>query len=168
MRTKLLAAAIAMAVAITGVITFFALRDDNGNDKPKLPAARNVSLNPVVCAAVGTDDPTGPATADAAWQALQDAATTNKINAQRLQIPATSPTDAETYLTALVSRKCRIIIATGQHVTTAARSMAGRTTDIQWAIADSGQPTLQITVLSPDPKTTHSQVHNLVRASLGT
>ncbi|WP_143658085.1 hypothetical protein [Embleya scabrispora] len=167
MRTKLLAAATAVAVTIAGIITFFALRDDTGNDKPKLPEARNVSLNPVVCAAVGTDDPSGPATADAAWQALQDAATTNKVNAQRLQIPATSPTDAETYLTAFVARKCRIIIATGPQVTAAARSLAGRTTDIQWAIADSVQPAPQITVLSPDPKTTHSQVRNLIRTTVG-
>lgn len=166
MRTKLIIAAIAMAMVIAGVVvTFFALHDD-GDDKPELPVARNASLNPVICAAIGTDDPSGQATADAAWQALLDAAGTNKVNAQRLPITATSPADAETYLAGLVARKCRVIVATGQHVAIAARSMAARGTEVQWVIAGPGQSTPQITALSPDPIAARSQVRALIRTAV--
>jgi basic membrane lipoprotein Med (substrate-binding protein (PBP1-ABC) superfamily) len=167
MRTKLIAAAVAVIVLISGIVAFFVLRDDEGDDKPPLPVARNASLNPVVCAAIGTDDPTGTATSDSAWQALLDAAATDKLNAQRLPVTATSPADAETYLAGLVARKCRVVVATGPHVTAAARAMAARGTDIQWAITDPGQPAPRITVLSTDPPTTRTQVRELVRATVG-
>ncbi|WP_406294604.1 hypothetical protein OG948_06740 [Embleya sp. NBC_00888] len=166
MRTKLIAAAVAVVVVVAGVVAFFTLRDD-GDDKPRLPVARNASLNPVVCAAIGTDDPSGTATAEAAWQALLDAAATDKVNAQRLPITATSPADAETYLSALVARKCRVIVATGLHVTAAARTMAARGTEIQWAVADPGQSAPQVIVLSTDPPTTHTQVRSLIHTILG-
>jgi basic membrane lipoprotein Med (substrate-binding protein (PBP1-ABC) superfamily) len=164
MRTKLISGFAALVVVVAGSIAFFIVtRDDTDNDRPPLPKARDVSRSPVVCAAIGTDDPGGTTISDAAWQALLDIAGGDKINAQRLPIPATTSADAEPYLNGLVARQCRVVVATGPAVTSAARAVAARYGDVRWAVADSGQPTAQLVVLSADPATVRTQVAELAQ-----
>jgi basic membrane lipoprotein Med (substrate-binding protein (PBP1-ABC) superfamily) len=119
------AKAAAASVAVLAVVAGFLVWHGSGN---KPATVNNVSRNYRACLMTDSADTADAQTAQEVWAGVQRAASTGKVNAERLPLTSPDPRQALPYFNGAVQQHCGIIVAVGAAMKPATENAAAENT----------------------------------------
>lgn len=148
------------ACAVAGVAICFALW---GRHTSNTPAYNNVSQNYRVCMMTDASDTADASAAQATWAGLQKAASSGRVNAERLALGGVTTAAAAPYINGAVQEHCGLIVAAGGDVAAAIRSSATADTHQEFLLVggESTQRNVR-TIPAGTPSTITSSTYSLV------
>lgn len=163
-RVVLGAAACVLAGSIAAVIVV-----ESGSGRPA--SADNVSRNYRVCllSETRTGASTPPAAAiEATWAGLQRAASSGKVNAERLPLSGSSIPDASPYFNGALQQHCGLIVSVGPDLATAVDASAATHRSQQYLLVGGSSSRSNVhTIGLGDPTAITSQTYSMVMSLAG-
>lgn len=165
-RDRALLAAAAVAV-VAGVVAALTLPSS-----PSGIVAANVSRNLRACLVTDASNAADGTVTAAAWAGLERAATTGRVNAERLPVPSTDATADLPYFNGAVQAHCALILSVGPALTAALDQAAKKNAHQRFYLVTTTPPpgpaqaNVTDLLVAASPATTADQVYAAVMQQL--